>query len=124
MGRPKGKAEKPNRYWSKEEKLEIVKEVLNHEKSMLKISKERNINVGTIHNWMKKYQEFGEQGLESKKKMPYNGLHLKKELSNLEKLQLENMKLKVENERLKKGYIVEGDGQNVIYDKSKFPNLK
>lgn len=126
MGRPKGRSTKSNRYWSKEIKLEIVLEVLNHEKSLFQISKERNVNSGQIHRWMKKYEIEGEQGLENKVKPgnPYKGLNRKKELTNIEKLQYENMKLRVENERLKKGYLVEGDGQSVIYDKSKFKNLK
>ena len=126
MGRPKGKAKKPNKNWTKEEKLKIVVEVLKHEKSLSQISKERKINPGMIHNWTKRYQEQGEKGLETKKRLgsPYKGLNLKKETTDYEKLQLENMKLKVENERLKKGYIVEGDGQSVIFDKLKFKNLK
>lgn len=48
----------------------------------------------------------------------------KKQLTDLEKLEYENMKLKIENERLKKGYMVEGDGQIVIFNGSKNKNLK
>ena len=48
----------------------------------------------------------------------------KKELTNIEKLEYENMKLKIENERLKKGYMVEEDGQIVIFNGSKNRNLK
>jgi Transposase. len=123
MGRPKGGT---NKHWTQEEKLEVVLEVLKHENSLKQISKAREISMGMIHTWTKRYLEDGKSGLENKKKIgnPYRGLHLKKELTDLEKLQLENMKLKVENERLKKGYIVEGDGQTVTFDKSKFPNLK
>ena len=32
-----------------------------------------------------------------------------------EELELENLKLRIENERLKKGYIVKGVGQNKKY---------
>lgn len=46
MGRPIGKASKPNRYWSKEEKLRIVLRVINHEDSLSIISKQENINAG------------------------------------------------------------------------------
>jgi len=35
----------------------------------------------------------------------------------IEKLEYENMKLKIENERLKKGYMMKGDGSVVIYKK-------
>ena len=48
----------------------------------------------------------------------------KKQLSDIEKLEYENMKLRIENERLKKGYWVEGDGQVVVFSGSKSKNLK
>ena len=48
----------------------------------------------------------------------------KKELTDIEKLQYENMKLRIENERLKKGYLVEGDGQIVVFNGSKNKNLR
>ena len=41
----------------------------------------------------------------------------KKELTDIEKLQYENMKLRIENERLKKGYLVKGDGSIVTFKK-------
>ena len=48
----------------------------------------------------------------------------KKNLTDIEKLKYENMKLRIENERLKKGYIVEGDGQIVIFNGSNNKNVK
>lgn len=126
MGRPIGKASKPNRYWSKEEKLRIVLRVINHEDSLSIISKQENINAGQLHLWVKKYLDNGEKGLINAKKpgSPYKGLHLKKQLTNIEKLEYENMKLRIENERLKKGYWMEGDGQIVIFNGLKNKNLK
>lgn len=126
MGRPKGKANKENRYWSKDEKLRIVLRVINHENSLSIISQEESINPGQLHLWVKKYLEKGEEGLINAKKpgSPYKGLNLKKKLTDIEKLEYENMKLRIENERLKKGYIVEGDGQIVIFNGSKNKNLK
>jgi len=41
----------------------------------------------------------------------------KKFNSKEEELEYENMKLKIENERLKKGYIVKGDGSIVVFKK-------
>lgn len=41
----------------------------------------------------------------------------RKELSDLEKLEYENMRLRIENERLKKGYMMKGDGSVVMYKK-------
>ena len=126
MGRPKGKANKNNRYWTKEEKIRIVLRVINHENSLSVISQEEKVNPGQLHLWVKKYLEQGEDGLVNAKKpgSPYKGLNLKKNLSDLEKLEYENMKLRIENERLKKGYFVEGDGQIVVFNGSKNKNLK
>jgi len=126
MGRPKGKASVENRYWSKEEKLRIVKRVIEHENSLSIISKEEKINPGQLHSWVRKYLEKGDDGLVNAKKpgAPYKGLNLKKELTDIEKLQYENMKLRIENERLKKGYLVEGDGQIVVFNGSKNKNMK
>lgn len=117
MGRKIGKAIKPNKYWTKEEKLRIVKRVVNQENSLSIISKEENINPGQTYSWVKRYLELGEEGLVNAKKPGnlYKGLNLKKELNDIEQLQYENMKLRVENERLKKGYMVEGVGQEKKY---------
>lgn len=120
MGRPKGGK---NKYWSKEEKL---KEHLDNNISTNEITTRENISNGMYNNWLKKYLEYGEKGLENKKK-PGNPLskHMnKKQLNDIEKLEYENMKLRIENERLKKGYMVEGDGQVVIFNGSKNKNLK
>ena len=116
MGRPKGGQ---NKYWSKEEKLKLIKEHIEQHVSTLEITTRENISNGMYNNWLKKYLEFGETGLESKKK-PGNILAKytrKKELSDIEKLEYENMKLRIENERLKKGYIVKGDGTIVTFKK-------
>ena len=122
-GRPKGGK---NRYWSKEEKLKLVKEVIEEHKSTIEVSNRENISNGMFNKWIKNYLEKGEDGLLNKKK-PGNQLAKysnKKHLTNMEKLQYENMKLRIENERLKKGYLVEGDGQVVVFNGSKNKNLK
>ena len=123
MGRPKGEK---NKYWSKEEKLKLIKEHLDNNISTNEITTRENISNGMYNNWLKKYLEYGEKGLENKKK-PGNPLSKyinKKQLNDIEKLEYENMKLRIENERLKKGYMVEGDGQVVIFNGSKNKNLK
>lgn len=65
MGRPKGGK---NKYWSKEEKLKLVKEYLEQHVSTLEITTRENISNGMYNNWLKKYLEQGEVGLENKKK--------------------------------------------------------
>ena len=125
MGRPKG-ISAPKRNWSKEEKLKAVNRVLINHETAEDVRKELDISSGLLHTWIQKYLKDGEKGLENKIK-PGNPLakyQNKKQLTDLEKLEYENMKLKIENERLKKGYMVEGDGQIVIFNGSKNKNLK
>ena len=125
MGRPKG-ISTPRRNWSKEEKLKAVKRVLDNHETAEDVRKELNINSGLLHSWIQKYLKDGEKGLENKIK-PGNPLakyQSKKNLTDIEKLQYKNMKLRIENERLKKSYMVEGDGQVVIFNGSKNKNLK
>ena len=108
----------PNRYWSKEDKLKLINEVLNG-KSSQEVARENNISGGMLRNWIIKYNNYGEEILENKKK-PGNPLckySKKKNLTYMEKLQYENMKLRIENERLKKGYLVKGDGSVVVFKK-------
>ena len=109
MGRPKGGT---NKYWTKEEKLDIVLDMLNNGISIKKESEKINIHQSLPGRWLKEYLEKGEQALEPKRK-PGNPLckySNRKQLSEKEKMEYEIMKLKIENERLKKGYIVKGDG--------------
>ena len=110
---------KPNRYWSKEEKLRLINLVLLNGLSTHQVAKNEDISSGMLRNWIKKYIEQGEGSLENKRK-PGNPLMMyskRKELSELEKLEYENMKLRIENERLKKGYMMKGDGSFVMYKK-------
>ena len=110
---------KPNRYWSKEEKLRIINRVLVDGLSTYQVAKEDDISSGMLRNWIKKYLQYGEEALENKRK-PGNPLikySRRKELSDMEKLEYENMKLRIENERLKKGYMMKGDGSYVMYKK-------
>ncbi len=115
----------PNRYWSKEEKLKLIKEVLNGESSV-QVAKRYDISDGMLRNWIIKYNKYGESSLENKKK-PGNPLckySNRKNLTEIEQLQYENMRLKIENKRLKKGYLVKGDGTVVVVDEKKFWNSK
>lgn len=105
--------------WTAEEKYKIIKPALEFEKSTWDITKETGLSNGMINSWIKKYREEGMNGLTSKKK-PGNPLvkfSSKKNLTDMEKLQYENMKLRIENERLKKGYLMKGDGSVVMFKK-------
>ena len=109
----------PNRYWSKDEKLRIINRVIIDGLSITQVSKEEDISLGMLSNWVNLYIKKGEDALENKRK-PGNPLmkySMRKELSDIEKLEYENMKLRIENERLKKGYMMKGDGSFVMYKK-------
>lgn len=111
MGRPKGvKNERPSRYWSKEEKYEFVRLIISGEASAKELARTNGMKSnGMLINWVKKYQEGGIEALANKRKPgnPLSKFQNRKTLTPLEQLQYENMKLKIENERLKKGYTTE-----------------
>lgn len=116
QGRPQGGK---NRSWSKEEKLKVVKDMLENNMGECQAGKKYHISHGMAGKWRRDYLNHGEQALENQKK-PGNPLCKyanKKNLTELEKVQYENMKLRIENERLKKGYQVKGDGTIVVFKK-------
>ena len=116
MGRPKGGT---NRHWSTEEKFKIIEPIIKNEKSSAQITKETGINNGMINVWIHKYNDFGMNGLKATKK-PGNPLakySKRKSLTKEEQLEYENMKLRIENELLKKGYLMKGDGSIVRFMK-------
>lgn len=115
LGRENGK----NKYYSKDEKLKIVKEMIELNLSQHVAANKYGINQSILGRWRKKYLEYGESALENSKK-PGNPLltySRRKQLTQLEQLEYENMKLRIENERLKKGYLVKGDGSVVMFKK-------
>lgn len=108
---------RPNRSWSTKDKYDVIKPIINMEKSLSQVSRELNISSGMLHRWVEVYKKDGIKGLENKKK-PGNPLmkySRKKSLTELEKLEYENMKLRIENELLKKGYLMKGDGSLVTF---------
>ena len=106
-----------NRYWSSEDKYMIIKPIVDMKKSLNQTSREYDLSLGMLHRWIINYQKYGMEGLENKKKPgnPLSKYSNKKNLTEMEKLQYENMKLRIENERLKKGYLVKGDGSIVVF---------
>lgn len=72
-----------------------------------------------LHLWTKSYKEKGIDELKNKKK-PGNPLvkySKRKHLTKKEQIEYENMKLRIENELLKKGYLMKGDGTIVRFIK-------
>jgi transposase-like protein len=72
-----------------------------------------------IRRWTKLYIEHGGSALQNKKKPgnPLTKYSRRKTLSKEEQLEYENMKLRIENELLKKGYLMKGDGTIVKFMK-------
>lgn len=103
MGRPKGGS---NKEWSTKEKLRIVKRVIKGEGSTRQIGRAENVHNSLVAKWSKAYLEKGIEGITNKRKPgnPLSKYQNRKQLTELEQLQYENMKLRIENERLKKGY--------------------
>ncbi len=115
-GRPKGGK---NKYWTSKEKEKIVLYHIENEIGMDKCAKKFDISRAQMFNWVSSYRENGINGLKNKKKPgnPLSKFSSRKNLSEKEQLQYENMKLRIENERLKKGYLVKGDGSIVVFKK-------
>ena len=112
-GRPKGGR---NKKYSYDFKLKVVKEYLIEHSSLLDLEKEYGVVHSVIIQWVKLYNEgILETGRTHKRGNPFAALHTSKSLSKEERLELENLKLRIENERLKKGYIVKGGGVNREY---------
>lgn len=114
------------KFWNAEEKLNIIMPVMKAEISGKQQARNYGISDGLISNWIRSYKEKGFDGLVNKRK-PGNPLvkySRRKELTDMEKLEYENMKLRIENERLKKGYFVRGDGTVQISTKLNNKNSK
>lgn len=105
--------------WVAEEKFKIIEPIIKMEKSSSQITRETGINNGLITAWIHKYRELGMEGLVSKTKHdnPLAKYYNKKNLTKEEQLEYENMKLRIENELLKKGYLMKGDGTIVKFMK-------
>ena len=90
-----GKRNKPNRYWSKEDKLKLVNEVIIDNKSITEVAKENNLDKSQLRRWIEKYYKHGVDGLENQRKPgnPLTKYSCRKELTELEKLEYENMKI-------------------------------
>jgi transposase-like protein len=123
MGRPKGGT---NRYWSKDEKLRIVKRYLEEGISSRKLSVEENVDDSMIRRWVRKYLSEGESALDqsSKKGNRFSALWVSKSLTETERLQLIVQKQEIEIERLKKGYLVKGVGADKEFVITKDVSLK
>ena len=119
-----GKKGVPHRKWSKEEKLKIIKEHLEGHAGIRELSKQYQIENGTIANWIRVCLEDGEDALTPHNGNPYAALHTSKNLSEVDRLRLIIAKQEVEIARLKKGYYVEGVGADKVFVTGKDSNTR
>ncbi len=112
MGRPKGSK---NRKYSYEFKLKVIKEYLEDHLSLLELEEKYGVVHSVIIQWTRLYNEGLLKTGRKRTGNPFSALHTSKSLSREERLELENLKLKIENERLKKGYTVKGGGAGKEY---------
>lgn len=64
-----------NKYWTAEEKYEVIKPIIEFKKSSSQVTKDTCISNGMLSLWVKKYNKKGIKGLENQKKP---GNHLSK----------------------------------------------
>ena len=110
---------KKNRKYTSEFKIKCVKEMVEDNIALKEISRRENIDNHTIRRWRDNYLKYGEKYFYEEHRgkgkcsgNPYAALHTKKNLTETERLELENLKLRIKIERLKKGYQVKGVGAN------------
>ena len=105
------------RVWTPEQKSEIVHKHLDDHISVRTLEREYTADRGMICRWVKEYIAEGESSFIPKGHPgnPFAALHTSKSLSELERLRLIVAKLEIVNERLKKGYWVEGVGANKVF---------
>lgn len=123
MARPKGGK---NKTWSKDEKLRIVRRYFDEGIGQRTLTKEEGISRSMISNWISRYIDQGEAGLENKKKSgnQFAALHTSNSLSEVDRLRLIVAKQEIEIERLKKGYTVKGVGVKKEFGTIKDANTK
>ena len=114
------------RVWTPEQKAEIVHKHLDNHISVRTLEKEYHADRSMICKWVKKYIAEGECSFVHKGHPgnPFTALHVSKNLSEVERLQLMVAKLEIENERLKKGYLVKGVGAAKEFVTGREKNLK
>jgi len=101
--------------YTDEEKLEIIKDHIDNQIPIRACTAKYNVSATSLVYWLRRYREKGKDGLKpmigkyrGKNKGRPKGTF--KPRTSIEALQKENLKLQVEIERLKKGYLTKGVG--------------
>ena len=48
---------RPNRSWSAKDKYDVIKPIINMEKSLSQVSRELNISSGMLYRWVEVYKK-------------------------------------------------------------------
>lgn len=101
--------------YTDDEKFEIIKDHLNNQISIRACATKYDIAPTSLVIWLRAYRENGKEGLKSqigKKRGLGKGrpIGTVKPRTTIEELEKENLKLRIEVERLKKGYLTKGVG--------------
>ena len=128
MGRPSGTK---NNMKTPEEKEQLIKEFYESKIGAIAFCKEHKIGITSFKTWRKKYSKYGIKGLKnntgkvvSSDNTKNRGIHLRKPKTREEELEIQVIRLQIENERLKKGYTVKGDGAKKEYISTLEKNTK
>ena len=98
-----------------EEKEKIIFDYFNSGKGAMEFELESGISKKLLWKWIKIYSFEGINGLRSMTRKITKNIVRPKKVKTREELERENAKLKIEIERLKKGYYVKGVGQRKEY---------
>ena len=112
MGRPKGGTNKKYDY---KFKLMVVQDRIKNHCSWSELTSKYGVVLSVARHWVDLYNEGLLETGKRRPGNPFSALYSSKSLSKEERLELENLKLRIENERLKKGYMVKGVGASKEY---------
>ncbi len=120
---------KPAKKYTVEEKLKCIHEYIDENISQNEIVRRYNVPNSTFRKWLGFYENFGEEYFNSEHRGRKLGGHnslprIRKDMSETEKIQIENIKLKIQIEQLKKGYLTKGVGAKKEFVTTSDVNLK
>jgi len=123
---------KPFKLYDENEKLQIIQDHLENKIPIRACAAKHNVAITSIVMWLRAYRDHGKEGLKSqigKKKGKGKGRPIGtfKPKTTIEELEKENIKLRVEIERLKKGYLTKGVGARkefISINNKNFKSLK
>lgn len=118
--------------YADDEKLTIIKDHLDNNLSIRGCATKYNISITSLIYWLRAYRAKGVEGLKSQigKHLGPNKGRPKgsfKPKTTIEELEKENLKLQIEIERLKKGYLTKGVGvkkEFISINNKNFKSLK